>query len=223
MSITFLSKEELCSVIHLDNDNYYSTFSIYDLRARNVTSIDEYKQKSCKAIKELKQNYRKKIENYTRIIDYLLKDISLPWFNGKKAAKIPWKIGYIYNYNCEGGLAHTRGDIIMITRNSLSQLFETLIHEKVHVYQKMYKKDTMKYLDLCGYKKLRKRKDTDRIRANPDIDEWIYKKGNRSYKCVYLSEYPLSITDVKGVDYEHPFELMAEEIEKTIININEME
>jgi len=45
-----------------------------------------------------------------------------------------------------------------------------------------------------------------RIRANPDIDGWVYKDANRVYKCLYNTETPKHIEDVKHIDFEHPFE-----------------
>jgi hypothetical protein len=98
---------------------------------------------------------------------------------------------------------------------SSRNLFSTLVHEKVHLYQKKYPKHVELYLSEKGFERVRKREEKDRIRTNPDIDEWIYKKGNRVYKYVYRSAYPTSIEDVDG-KYEHPHEDMAEEIEKVI-------
>ena len=54
------------------------------------------------------------------------------------------------------------------------------------------------------------------IRANPDLDDWIYKDKITGfiYKCEYTSKEPQNILDVKNTDQllEHPFEKMAVEI-----------
>lgn len=213
MSLTFLSTSQLLSLLQKDNDHYYDTFTKYDLRARGVTSIEEYKKLKC--CEKITKTITEKIQQYTKKIDEIFSTFSIPWFNGKRAAKIPWKIAYLPNtYSYEGGLPHTRGkNVIVLT--SPKNLFSTLVHEKVHLYQKKYPKDVEKYLSEKGFEKLRKREEKDRIRANPDIDEWIYKKGNSVYKYVYRSAYPKTIEDVNGL-HEHPFEEMAEDIEKLI-------
>ena len=183
MSVTFLSKPEILSLLLKNNDNYYDTFTIYDLRARKVESVDEYKEKISKQSKLPNQKLQMRIEQYTKIIDELFKNTQLDWFNGKKAGKIPWKIAYIPGIKYEHGLPHTRNDVIILTITY--HLFTTLVHEKVHLYQKRYPNDVEIYLLQKGFERVRKREKKDYIRANPDIDKWIYKRGKRIYKCVY--------------------------------------
>ena len=144
-----------------------------------------------------------------------VKTIKLDWFNGQKASKISWKIAYIPGLKYEHGLPHTRNDVIIITKPT--HLFTTLVHEKVHLYQKKYPDDVELYLLQKGFERLRKREKKDCIRANPDIDQWIYKRGKRIYKCVYKSKFPDSIEEVTSFMFEHPFETMAEDIEKLIV------
>ena len=205
----------MISLLQKDSDNYYKTFTKYDLRARGVKSIEEYKKNIFLQYQTITKKMIEKIERYTQIIDEIFYTFSKPWFNGKRAAKIPWKIAYLPTTKVyEAGLPHTRGkNVIVLT--SPRNLFSTLVHEKVHLYQKKYPKDFELYLSEKGFEKVRKRTEKDRIRANPDIDEWIYKKGNRVYKYVYRSAYPKSVEDVDGL-YEHPCEEMAEDIEKLI-------
>ena len=222
MTITFLSTSQLLSLLRNDTDHYYKTFTTYDLRARNVNTVDEYIKRVCLHFLSHSENYRKKldkiqekIERYIGVIDELFSTFSKPWFNGKRAAKIPWKIAYLPTRKVyESGLPHTRGKNVIVLTSSRN-LFSTLVHEKVHLYQKKYPKDVELYLSEKGFEKVRKREERDRIRANPDIDEWIYKKGTRVYKYVYTSASPKTIEDVDG-KYEHPREEMAEEIEKLI-------
>ena len=118
------------------------------------------------------------------------------------------------------GLPHTVDHIMIIPIEivrtfSDERLTRTLIHEKVHIYQKMYPQDVDKYIDSKSFIKVRKRTESDRIRANPDIDDWIYmnKEENRIYSSIYV-ENPKSITDTTTRDqrYEHPFEQMAIDI-----------
>jgi len=206
--IEFLSKEKLLELIVNDPDKYYKTFFKLDLDVRNVDTISEYKEKIKESVCEFTKKQQYKIIKYILQIDQQLQKIKLDWFDGKKASLIPWKIGCIKGKLYEYGLPHTRCDVIIISKYQ-ENLYETLLHEKVHIYQKKYKKEMKKYLSL--FTKIKKREEKDRIRANPDIDQWIYK----NYKSVYVKN-PQTIQDVKRKN-EHPFETMAEIIENFLL------
>jgi hypothetical protein len=57
---------------------------------------------------------------------------------------IKWKIGLVDGNLYESGLPHTRFDLIIIPLKLLNRIFgmnqliNTLIHEKIHVYQIPY-------------------------------------------------------------------------------------
>ena len=94
-----------------------------------------------------------------------------------------------------------------LAKTSDRELINTLFHEKVHIYQKAYPRDLKRWLVHKGFERVRRRTKGSRIRANPDIDEWVYRDANRVYKCLYRSETPRHIEDVKE-DFEHPFEMI---------------
>lgn len=200
--IYFLKKLDLLQILNLDKDNFYKKFTIKDLIARNVKNIDEYIQRFPDCVDEFTALKKLKIEKYASQIDRLLLTIKFPWFDGKKASEIPWFIGCISGKLYEDGLPHTRNNIIILPKRIDKDLFTTMFHEKIHIYQKIYKMHTQLYLST--FKKLSKR--IDGIRVNPDTNEWIYK----GFSCNY-NENPRSITDVKEKDqnYEHPLERMA--------------
>ena len=55
-------------------------------------------------------------------------------------------------------------------------------------------------------------------RANPDLDNWIYKDANNNIYKSYYNDMPSSIEDIKyypvnNQRFEHPYEKMAIEIE----------
>jgi hypothetical protein len=100
-------------------------------------------------------------------------------------------------------------------------LLRVLIHEKIHIYQKIYPEDIKIWLNNNGFKKYRLRTKNDNVRANPDIDNFIYKNKNNSLIMSKYNELPLSINDVKyyplnDYRYEHPFESMAYTLEDMI-------
>ena len=102
--------------------------------------------------------------------------------------------------------------------NTLKNLINTLIHEKVHIYQKKFPEKMNNYISFYNFKKIKKRDEYDNIRANPDLDNYIYQDSdNNTYKAQY-NKNVLSVEDIvyypkNNQMYEHPFEKMAIEIE----------
>ena len=85
--------------------------------------------------------------------------------------------------------------------NSDIKNMKTLIHEQVHVYQKKYPNELNYYLKKNNFTKLKKRTKYDNIRANPDLNNYIYKdSNNNTYKAVYNLN-PKSIEDITYYPY----------------------
>ena len=223
-TIIFLPTIDLLFLLQDDNDNYYKTFTQNDLRVRNVKNIDEYKQNIKQSVYDLNDNEKYKINESIKIItkkfDNVNVDNNYEYFDGKKANRIPWKIGSIKGELYEVGHSHTRNNVIILSKEFINNsntdnLVELLIHEKVHVYQKMYPKDTDVYLQKNNFVKTQ-RKTEKTYRANPDTNEWIYNDNDQIYEAVY-NDNPSSINDVtfasKSIMYEHPFEKMAYELQ----------
>ena len=74
------------------------------------------------------------------------------------------------------------------------------------------------YISFYNFKKIKKRDEYDNIRANPDLDNYIYQDSdNNTYKAQY-NKNVLSVEDIvyypkNNQMYVHPFEKMAIEIE----------
>jgi len=86
------------------------------------------------------------------------------------------------------------------------------------------KEKIQEYLIKNNFHISRIRDNTTLIRANPDLDEYIYKDSDGIEMIAnYSSEYPKEINDItlKNLSYEHPFEKMAyelgEEYTKTLL------
>lgn len=222
-NVILLSKEETLSIILNDTDNYYSKFTNKDLKVRKVNSISEYKNKIKNAVCEANKIIKKKITNSINKCNEKLNQLNII-HNGNykgidlnKLYNIKWKIGFICNNSYENGLPHTRNDTIIMPMDIVydytsNKLCETLIHEKVHIYQKLFQKETDIYLKENNFEKIKQIEDADNIRANPDIDDNIYTDGTTIYKASYLPN-AVSIHDVRiysdSQKYEHPFEHMA--------------
>ena len=224
LNIIFLEKEVLYNILINNKDNYYDTFYVNDFKTRGINNINEYERYIKDSVSTIDYNDKIKIKKCIRDADIFLESINFEWFNGSKAKKIPWKIGYVIGKLYEFGLPHTRDDIIILSRDNvknynINKLTKTLIHEKVHIYQKIYKDDVSIYLLKNKFTKFKKRDEDDNIRANPDLDNWIYKDSeNNLYTAIYNNN-PKTIEDItynpiNNQSYEHPYEKMAIFIEK---------
>ncbi len=220
-NIYFLEKDELSDILCLDQDNYYETFYKIDFKVRNIKNIDEYKNMIKKSVCEINDDQKNKIINCIKKADEFFSTLNLKWLDGKKMNNIQWKIGCIDGKLYEYGMPHTRNDIIVIPLKSIKnnkKFVKTLIHEKIHIFQKMYPNDINHYINYKQFSKFKIREENDKIRANPDLDNWIYKRSNN----IYMAKYKKNAKTIKDVKYypinkqscEHPFEMMAIEIEK---------
>jgi len=132
----------------------------------------------------------------------------------RELADIPWVFALTQSPFYENGLPHTRGSVIFLTRGgwSAQSLQGLLIHEKVHVYQRVKPDETEAWIRSHGYTRTNiARSEYPLIRANPDLDKSIYKdaEGNIMISA-YSSDKPSRITDASSNgSHEHPFEAMA--------------
>lgn len=219
--ITFLSNDELNMLLVNNSDRFFDHLFDYDLYARQIKNKDQYFENIKNSVDNFTDQDKIKIRNCTQECDKFLQRVTFPGFDGVKASNINWKLGKVKGKLYEYGLAHTRfNDLIILSDENLADepaiLTRTLIHEKVHLYQKQYPNDIEIYLEQHNFKKIKKREYDDYIRANPDLDDWIYKDNITGlvYKCTYNSKYPKNILDVniRNQSFEHPFEKMAVEI-----------
>tara|TARA_Y100000389_G_C17383750_1_gene475829 strand:- start:315 stop:1139 length:825 start_codon:yes stop_codon:yes gene_type:complete len=221
-NIIFKEEIEIKRFIKEDKDNYIKNLSSYDLNARKVKSKNEYLEKIINCVTNFNENQKIVIKESCIEADKFLENYN-EMINGKELLKIGWKFG-ITKYNkgeYEEGLPHTREDIIflsdkMIPNKKNSDFINTLIHEKVHIYQRYNEKEMKKYLEK-EYIEIEKDK---RSRSNPDINKKNYMDKNKNkLECIYKNSEPESIMDVKCMNnssmYEHPYEYMAYKIANT--------
>ncbi len=216
----FLTPAQLYEYLINDFDNFYNKLKPIDLLLRNVKNVKEYKENIYSSLDEFTNDEMIKLTIAMEKCDNYLKTINKPGFDGMKCRDIPWKIGCIVGTKYESGLPHTRGEIILFPRYKLSQdtniFTRTLIHERIHIYQKKYPNDIHKYLKHNGYKR-HKPISRSKTRANPDIDDWTYidKEGNimsAEYKKDAKSLRDVTFSPKNTSEYEHPLEKMAIEL-----------
>jgi hypothetical protein len=193
--IYFLSKIETTNFIIKDNDNYIKNMSVYDLYARKVLSHEEYINLIINECLDFTEDQKKIIY---KCIDN--NDLS-------------FKIALI-NDKYEEGFPHTREDIIFLSPNVIynTNLKKIIKHEITHIKQR-YKITNLQQNYIIS----RKRNTEPLIRANPDLDEYIYKDINSGLELYYIysSEKPNGINDIIKINNlgEHPFEIEAYEKE----------
>ena len=223
--INFLSKNDLLTILIKDEDKYYEKFYKKDFDVRNSKNIEEYKKLIKESVIDITEEEKNKIIQMINEIENKILNVKLKWFDPIKFNKIKWNIGFVYGKKYEYGLSHTRNNVIIISKETLTKdrqdLLRTLVHEKIHIYQKIYKQDVTNYLQMNNFKKIRKRNENDMIRINPDIDEWIYSdEKNNEYKAIYKEDSKklrnIIYSPCNSQICEHPFEKMAIEISKMI-------
>ena len=221
----FPSREEVVEYLARDMDGYHRGFQTTDLHARNVASAEEYgraiREKAC--IGTFTADEAKRIVDACQRADEFLHTHFEPWFDGKQCCRMTWRIACVDGNVYEDGLPHTRGDLILFPRNYLykrtvESYTRTLIHEKVHVYQKAYPRDTELYIQAHGFERTGKRHGT-LVRSNSDTDDYLYRQSHtqQDFYAMYLSKTPESIHDIvyagdRTQRYEHPYERMAVDI-----------
>lgn len=205
-----------------DNDNYFKSFTKEDLKVRHILNIDEYKKIGMRSIVDGEYKDVKILQKACKIADNKLKCIRENWFDYNKCINIPWKFCLYVGNDYEEGLPHTREDVIFINKRYVKMnktLIQTIIHEKIHIYQKKYPKCLDIYLNERRIQKYKLRKGTDKIRANPDVDDWVYKDSKgQEMKAIY-NKNANKISDVtyyptKSQYSEHPLEQMAIHVER---------
>jgi hypothetical protein len=223
----YINKSDLQNYLIKDVDNYYKNFSDKDFKTRKINNIEHYYNNIKLSCVDFNNNIINILNNCINKANNKLNKYSCVGFDGSKCANIQWKIGIVKDKLYEEGYPHTRYDVIIIPLyllNNSSELINTLIHEKIHVYQKLYPEDINEYLKNNGFTKYKLRNEYNRMvntRSNPDMDEWIYKDKDGNIMMAEYIDNPKSIMDVKTIPinnskYEHPFEFMAYDITEHI-------
>jgi hypothetical protein len=220
----YFNKDELYNYLIKDTDKYYESFSNLDLSVRGLKNLEDYKDKIKEACHECDNNIIKQLNKNINKADDLLREYKCTGFDGEKCANIKWKIGIVDGKSYEGGYPHTRHDVIILPLNLITtnSFINTLIHEKIHVYQKLYPEDIEEYLKENGFSQYKLRKDEEMTRANPDMNEYLYKDKENKIMMAKYNNNPKSLMDVtvypnNNYNYEHPFEYMAYTISNNII------
>lgn len=208
-SFTPVTKDDFTAQVNLSD--FFASLSQEDLKARSK----EDGSNPLQAGEHYKNEYIQSYEDLTEADKTQLQQIIES--ANKLIAKYPnlqqleWRIAKISS-TIEYGLPHTVGNMIVINKDTLSrpeqELIKTMIHEKIHIFQRMNTAATSKWTEATGFTALRPNdltsisKDLLLLRrSNPDLDKNIYlhNKSNLVMRQLYNSKEPTSITDSKAL------------------------
>lgn len=220
--IRFMTAEQTAAFIRADKDRFMNSLTFPDLFARmpGVTShsIDAYKEAAAVSAAAYSQNTQMRILAAATTIDAISGLASLK--------SIPWVFALTHGTAYENGLPHTRGSVIFLSSESIpddeSALVSLLIHERIHIFQRLYPDETAEWVRTHGYKRRMLRKfylqSQPLLRSNPDLDDWVYEENDgRLMVAAYDSSTPKYIGDISddtGGSHEHPYEAMAYQVSK---------
>ena len=211
-NIIFYSKERLAIFLKKDSDNYYKNLNIYNLKLRNINDKEEYLENIETKLYNCTNEEKIIITNAIIKADNKLKKIKYIGFDNSNLQYLPWYIGCA-EYDYEFGLPHTRDKIIILNRNNIydKDLYKTLIHERIHIYQRLFPDNLIDFLNYYNFQKNSKQSNLDR--SNPDTDDFLYQQNNLLYECkIYPNSKNKLFCTNNSSKYEHPYELMAYEI-----------
>lgn len=212
----FLTNEETMMFFKRDQDMYFRSLTVPDLYARKMGNIHQYIVSSMTSARSFTDIEKIKISDCCHKADKFFAEIgdSVHGLYGSLINNIPWRFAKTYGTLYEQGYPHTRADIIFVSNmflmNDPITITQTLIHEKVHVYQRLYPDLVKEYLVHMGFTRHALRKSFPNIRANPDLDDWTYMHNGQLCIYNYTTPKPHSINDVvMSGTTEHPYEHMA--------------
>lgn len=226
---TFMSSRDTRLFLLNDPDGYTSSMSNWDLFARNVTLELNYRKVAGSSAASFDVKKRALVLAAAKRADaYILQLVNKPvakkygfddYKEVEKLVNMQWTFALTTGNVYEDGLPHTRLNVIFLSSlvdYTPDSLFRTLVHEKIHLYQRMYPEHMVQLLGKLGYVRWKNAQGVPRIRANPDTDPYIY--VDPATKAPMLAEYasdtPSSVSDItiKHGAQEHPYETMAYDI-----------
>ena len=203
-NIRFYTRLETEEFLIADEDGYIDSLTPMDLNKRNVQSKDDYIENIKESAKDFTDFEKKVIEESVIEAQEYLEELKSKFIETNLISSLNWNFSITENGQYEMGLPHTRLDVIFLTPEVIrnANFVNTLIHEKIHVYQRVYKKKFQKVLKDNGYEIIGRREERKDLRSNPDLDEFMYMKNDKKYSG-------------RGRD-EHPNEEIAYDLEKKL-------
>ena len=229
-TIYFMTYDDTAKFFKEDHDKYVRQLTKLDLYARKCKTSQEYIDDIVKTAisftneeKQMLTKCAKMADDFFITVDFGKTDYKL--MNNMDIANIPWIFALTYKndkYEYEEGLPHTRENVIFLSKYVVkyneADLINTLIHEKIHIYQRYNPDLFAKIISTMNYAVLDVSNQPYRkyIRSNPDTDRKVYYDitTNKEMVCLYRSDTPSGINDIimNNFALEHPYEKIAYEV-----------
>ena len=192
MKIYFLSQVETRDYLLSDPDSFIQRLTPCDLSARRCSTTDQYMTCAVQSADEFTIEEKNKIilncEKANRCLSTTKYSMDLPWVFAKA--------------HYEEGYPHTRGQVIFM---SMAESPSTLIHERVHVWQKTMNVVPNGYVLMSG--------TNDLLRSNPDTDNRLWFRNGSVCGKFYTSKNPTCMRDYMEFQ-KHPSEEEAYAVER---------
>jgi len=224
--VRFMTKMEMDNLIEKDEDNYISSMGNNDFAIRNVNSKGEYKKAVKESFCDIEENLKIILNRCCLKVDKMLKQSKqkILGVDFDKLSKLDWNIGCTCDNKYENGWPHTRINVIILPLKSVEKrdtentLCRLLLHEKVHIYQKVYQKDFEDELVKNHSFTVTGNRTDDP--ANPDLNGKTYSHSDIGKFHARYKTNPKLFSDIEYTNnsssFEHPFEWVAYEIEKLL-------
>ena len=210
---------------------FFERMSYPDILARNSVSKESYLKHYKNGIQEFTSEEQKILEKHVLKINKLC----IPF---QRFLRIPWNFVKFQCCDIEQGYPHTLGKFIFLpanffTSNTDTKQRETIIHEKIHIYQRIFTLQTnLLIIKFWNYQLFDLKSKIPLIRNNPDTNNILYERNGSVVYQKYKSYTPSSLqdsyldaslfntTDKVVENHEHPYEKMAYNIADIINNNN---
>jgi hypothetical protein len=221
--ITFYTKEDTQEFIEDDKDGFMKDLDQPNLLARKVSSVKEYQTIARKAAVDFTEKEKKRLTDailsavkvFQGIPHRIYKKYGLEKNRLETVIKT-WNLAKTKDSVVEMGMPHTRQNVIFLstlylakTDSDQKKLTQTMIHEIYHIYQRTYAKEYQEFLKKQGWEVVPYNKTDKRI--NPDLDNLVWKKGEKIYIARFAKTKPTDLKDITTIEAkdEHPNEYYA--------------
>lgn len=196
----------------IETSGYFESFNATDLAVRGCKSSNKCKQRYINGLRKPSIKEGIQLQKLCKSVDEKLRK-----FGYTKLADISWKF-IMFSESSESGFPHTHGDTICLPYNFIMKRHEkslknTLLHEKIHVFQRLYPLETITlFLDYWGFQvvgvhNLSSAHDENN-RSNPDANRIRFKDNEGILIRSDFMANAKTIDDI--VDRrDHPNEMMA--------------
>jgi hypothetical protein len=201
--------------INYISDPFFDRMSIYDLIAYNVKSKEEFKNKYIESITQFNNNELDKLNKNKDVANKMIRQYIKE--NNNNFSRLLLKLSDINIEILKQPFIkypHTLGKTIF-TPFVIEP--KTIIHEKIHILQRLYPDDIDNIYKIDGYIKSDLKYKLQR--NNPDNNNYIYTINNNPIVCLYNSENPKDINDITKLIDDHPNEIYAYKYADIIFNI----